>query len=173
MITGDLRDRRTLSGVFRWRHSRNSVERDMTGCFHLLDQLRAYLKDLFTRQRCWLLHKVDRSRFERRQRSFSGLVRDAHDDDPHWPPLHLFADKANAIEFRHDQITRDHVRIKFLDQIQCFNTIARCSDHFKERTAREDLFHHLTYVGRIVDNTYSYHSIHQYSISQSVLSRFV
>ena len=47
--------------------------------------------------------------------------------------------QTDAIELRHDEIARDHIRIQTFDQIQCFATVARRADNLDERTARKDL----------------------------------
>jgi hypothetical protein len=67
----------------------------------------------------------------------------------------LFTYKSDAIELRHDEIARDHIRIELFHQIQCFSTVARSAHDLNERTARKNLSHYLPHVSRIVDHYYS------------------
>src|SRR3569832_212665 len=154
MSSRDLRHGKNCPGL-RGRRNWDSTERDSSCGLDLVDQFGTYFKNLFSGKRSGLLNKIDRSRIECRKSGFSSLFRDAHDDDGERTSLQLFPYKADAFQLRHDEITRDHVRLEPFHQIERFSTVARRPDHFDERTARQDLANDLPHVGRIV---YDYNS---------------
>jgi len=62
----------------------------------------------------------------------------------------LLANKPNAVEPWHAQITRDDIRLELFDHLQGFESIARRAYHLDIRIARKHLAHGFAHERRII-----------------------